>query len=67
MHRRQSRDPVQRPDSELTRRHRGVGLEKMVADLNPFVWGWAGYFGFSQWRELPSLEAGSGGRLGCIA
>src|SRR6266403_917853 len=33
---------------ELTRRHRGVSLEKMIADLNPFVRGWAGYFGFSQ-------------------
>ena len=30
---------------ELTRRHRGVSLEKMIADLNPFVRGWAGYFG----------------------
>src|SRR5207237_1577558 len=40
---------------ELTRRHRGVSLEKMIADLTPFVRGWAGYFGFSQWRELPSL------------
>src|ERR1700731_4267310 len=40
---------------ELTRRHRGVSLEKMIADLNPFVRGWAGYFGFSQWHELPSL------------
>src|SRR6059058_1339312 len=41
---------------ELTRRHRGISLEKMIADLNPFVRGWAGYFGFSQWRELPSLD-----------
>jgi len=29
---------------------------EMIADLNPFVRGWAGYFGFSQWRELPSLD-----------
>jgi glycosyltransferase involved in cell wall biosynthesis len=28
----------------------------MIADLNPFVRGWAGYFGFSQSRELPSLD-----------
>src|SRR6201993_3644351 len=41
---------------ELTRRHRGVSLEKRMADLNPFVRGWAGYFGFSQWREVPSLD-----------
>jgi hypothetical protein len=31
-----------------------AAAEKMIADLNPFVRGWAGYFGFSQWRELPS-------------
>jgi RNA-directed DNA polymerase len=42
---------------DLTRRHRGVSLEKMIADLNPFVRGWAGYFGFSQWRELPPRDA----------
>jgi hypothetical protein len=34
---------------ELTRRHRGVSLERMIADLNPLLRGWAGYFGFSQW------------------
>src|SRR6516165_3144325 len=41
---------------ELTRRHRGVSLARMIADLNPFVRGWAGYFGFSQSREFPSLD-----------
>src|SRR5260370_10054171 len=41
---------------ELTRRHRGVSLEKMIADLNPVVRGWAGDFGFSQCRQLPSLD-----------
>ena len=40
----------------LTRRHRGVSLERMIADLNPLLRGWAGYFGFSQWRELASLD-----------
>src|ERR1700737_1128033 len=39
---------------ELTRRHRGVSLEKMIADLNPFVRGWAGNFGFSIRHELQS-------------
>src|SRR5207237_737598 len=52
---------------ELTRRHRGVSLEKMIADLNPFVRGWAGYFGFSQWRELPSLDGWIRRRLRCVA
>src|SRR6266581_1622059 len=52
---------------ERTRRHRGVSLEKMIADLNPFVRGWAGYFGFSQWRELPSLDGWIRRRLRCVA
>src|SRR6266436_1124024 len=52
---------------ELTRRHRGVSLEKMIADLNPFVRGWAGYFGFSQWHELPSLDGWVRRRLRCVA
>jgi RNA-directed DNA polymerase len=51
---------------ELTRRHRGVSLEKMIVDLNPFVRGWAGYFGFSQWRELPSLDGWIRRRLRCV-
>jgi RNA-directed DNA polymerase len=36
---------------ELTRRSRGIGLERMVAELRRFLTGWRGYFGFS---ELPS-------------
>jgi RNA-directed DNA polymerase len=52
---------------ELTRRHRGVSLEKMIADLNPFVRGWAGYFGFSQGHELPSLDGWIRRRLRCVA
>ena len=28
----------------------------MIADLNPLLRGWAGYFGFSQLRELASLD-----------
>src|SRR5213082_1506511 len=51
---------------EITRRHRGVSLDKMIADLNPFVRGWAGYFGFSQWRELPSLDGWIRRRLRCV-
>ena len=51
---------------DLTRRHRGVSLEKMIADLNPFVRGWVGYFGFSQWRELPSLDGWIRRRRRCV-
>jgi RNA-directed DNA polymerase len=38
-----------------------------MADLNLFVPGWAGYFGFSQWRELPSLDSWIRRRLHCVA
>ena len=50
---------------ELTRRSRGVSLERVTRDLNPFLRGWAGYFRFSQWRELSTLDAGRG--AGCAA
>jgi RNA-directed DNA polymerase len=51
---------------DLTRRHRGVSLERMIADLNPLLRGWAGSFGFSQWRELGSLDGWTRRRLRCI-
>jgi RNA-directed DNA polymerase len=51
----------------LTRRHRGISLERMIADLLPYVRGWAGYFSFSQWRELPSLDGWIRRRLRCVA
>jgi RNA-directed DNA polymerase len=43
----------------LTGRHRGVSLERMIGELVPYLRGWAGYFNFSQSRELPSLDVGS--------
>src|SRR5713226_626858 len=33
---------------ELTRRHRGVSLERMIGELVPYLRGWAAYFGLSQ-------------------
>jgi RNA-directed DNA polymerase len=51
---------------ELTRRSRGVSLERVVSELNPFLRGWAGYFGFSQWRELTTLDAWVRRRLRCL-
>ena len=33
---------------ELTRRTRGISLEQMVAELNRYLRGWRGYFGFCQ-------------------
>jgi len=50
----------------LTRRHRGVSLDRMIADLNPLLRGWAGYFGFSQLHELASLDGGIRRRLRCV-
>jgi RNA-directed DNA polymerase len=39
----------------------------MIADLNPLLRGWAGYFGFSQWHELSSLDGWTRRRLRCVA
>src|SRR6202162_664022 len=51
---------------DLTRGHRGVSLERMIADLNPLLRGWAGYFGFSQLHELASLDGWTRRRLRCV-
>jgi RNA-directed DNA polymerase len=51
----------------LTGRNRGVSLERMITDLNPLLRGWAGYFGLSQLRELPSLDGWIRRRLRCAA
>jgi RNA-directed DNA polymerase len=50
---------------ELTRRHRGVSLAKMIADLNPFVRGWAGYSGSASRTSCRLWTAGSDGA--CVA
>src|SRR6201984_1202962 len=50
----------------LTRRHRRVSLDRMIADLNPLLRGWAGYFGFSQFHELASLDGWTRRRLRCV-
>src|ERR1700757_3191147 len=51
---------------ELTGRS-GVSLERMIGELVPYLRGWAGYFGFSLWRELPSLDGWIRRRLRCVA
>jgi RNA-directed DNA polymerase len=51
---------------ELTRRHGGIALERVIAELNPYLRGWVGYFGFTQWRELASLDGWIRRRLRCI-
>ena len=52
---------------DLTRRQRGISPERMIAGLNPLLRGWAGYFGFSQLRELGSLDGWTRRRLRCAA
>ncbi len=37
---------------DLTRRGRGGTLEQVVAELNPLLRGWGGYFGFSETPQL---------------
>jgi RNA-directed DNA polymerase len=49
-----------------TGRHRGVTLKTMIADLNPLLRGWAGYFGFSERHELADLDGWIRRRLRCM-
>ena len=51
---------------ELTRRTRGVRLERVVADLSPYLRGWVGYFGYCQTPEvLKRLDSWIRRRLRC--
>jgi RNA-directed DNA polymerase len=52
---------------ELTGRSRGVGMARMIKDLNPVLRGWAGYFSISQLGELSSLDGWVRRRLRCLA
>jgi RNA-directed DNA polymerase len=52
---------------ELTGRHRGISLDRMIGELVPYLRGWASYFGFSQLHELPSLDGWIRRRLRCVA
>jgi RNA-directed DNA polymerase len=38
----------------------------MIGELVPFLRGWAGYFGFSQLHELPSLDSWIRRRQRCV-
>lgn len=51
----------------LTRRTRGVSVEQMVKDLNPYLTGWIGYFGYCEMpSELGHLDAWIRRRLRCV-
>lgn len=41
-------DRLKKRVRELTRRTRGISLEQMIAELNRYLRGWRGYFGFCQ-------------------
>lgn len=52
---------------ELTKRNRGVGLERMVEQLRLYLTGWRGYFGFCQTPSvLQSLDSWIRRRLRCF-
>ena len=51
---------------ELTGRHRGITLERMIRELVSYLRGWAGYFGFSQWHELQAFDGWIRRRLRCV-
>ena len=53
---------------ELTRRTRGVSLQGMVEDLNVYLRGWHGYFGFCQTPSvLEDLDGWIRRKLRCVA
>jgi RNA-directed DNA polymerase len=52
---------------ELTKRNRGVSLERMVAQLSRYLIGWRGYFGFCQTPSvLRGLDSWIRRRLRCF-
>ena len=52
---------------ELTRRTRGISIERMVEELRPFILGWRGYFGFCETPSvLKDLDAWTRRRLRCF-
>ncbi len=52
---------------ELTRRNRGISLERMVEQLRRYLIGWRGYFGFCQTRSvLRGLDSWIRRRLRCF-
>jgi len=52
---------------ELTRRTRGVSVERMVKDLTPYLRGWGGYFGICETPAvLRELDSWVRRRLRCV-
>jgi RNA-directed DNA polymerase len=52
---------------ELTRRTRGISIERMIEELRRYMIGWRGYFGFCQTPStLMDLEGWTRRRLRCV-
>ena len=52
---------------ELTRRTRGISIERMIGELRPYMIGWRGYFGFCETPSiLKDLEGWTRRRLRCV-
>ncbi len=52
---------------ELTKRNRGVNLERMIQQLARYLTGWRGYFGFCETRSvLATLDSWIRRRLRCF-
>ena len=52
---------------ELTRRTRGISIERMIEELRPYMLGWRGYFGFCETPSiLKDLEGWTRRRLRCL-
>jgi RNA-directed DNA polymerase len=51
----------------LTRRTRGISIERMIGELRPYMIGWRGYFGFCETPStLRDLESWTRRRLRCF-
>jgi RNA-directed DNA polymerase len=52
---------------ELTRRTRGISIERMIEELRRYMLGWRGYFGFCETPStLTDLEGWTRRRLRCV-
>lgn len=54
--RKKSLDRLKDKVREKTRRTQGVSLERIIANLNPMLRGWFGYFKHAHWTMFPPLD-----------
>jgi RNA-directed DNA polymerase len=64
---RKAKERFRRRVKEITRRGRGVSLERVISELNVYLRGWTGYFGFCQTPSvLQDLDKWIRRRLRCF-